>query len=79
MQLGDYTIEVKEKKKRKSTKRDESEKSRVDDLDKILADGSNIQANKSIKQVMKMNKKKRKRAGEKNVKRSYQGFFFFCA
>ena len=65
-QLKNITIAVKEGKRKKGGKSESSvePKSQVEGLDQIIAQGRNIQANQSLKQLMKLNKKKRKRAGD---------------
>ena len=58
-----------EKKKKGSKIPNEASKASLtsyDGLNQIVTRGSNIQANQNLKQLMKMNKKKKKRAGGVN-------------
>ena len=72
MQLGDVTIDVAPPSKRKKTASGDvaaaSKSDRVatveEALQEVVTEGSNIQANKQVKSLMKLQKKRRKRASE---------------
>ena len=71
-QLSNITIALKDGKRKRSGKSQSTDaksgkndtKSLAKGLDQIVTQGSNIQANQSLKQLMKLNKKKRRRAGK---------------
>ncbi|XP_078494917.1 guanine nucleotide-binding protein-like 3 homolog [Ciona intestinalis] len=60
-ELGEITVKV-DSKKKKAKKPEKKVPSVKENIEDVVTEGSNIQANKKLKEIMKNNKKKRKRA-----------------